>query len=87
MTKVVFAFYSPLHSSSRYAPGMPSALPNLTTVVECKGCTRKIPAASEAMAGAIRVKCPVCQEHRAYRVSTEVFLGRPHPDVAKKQRA
>jgi hypothetical protein len=66
---------------------MPSSLPNLTLVVECKGCTRNIPAACEAIAGAIRVKCPVCLEHRAYRVSTEVFLGRPHPDVVKKRRA
>jgi hypothetical protein len=65
---------------------MASALPNLTTVVECKGCTRNIPAASEAIARAIRVKCPICEEYQAYRVSTEVFLGRPHPDVAKKRR-
>jgi hypothetical protein len=43
---------------------MPSPLPNLTAVVECKGCTRNVPAGSEAVAGSIQVVCPVCQAHR-----------------------
>jgi hypothetical protein len=31
----------------------------------------------ESVAGAIRGKCPVCLEYRAYLVSTEVFLAVP----------
>jgi Zn finger protein HypA/HybF involved in hydrogenase expression len=86
LRRQIFAFCLPFHSSQRYAAGMPSPLPNVTAVVECKGCTRNVPAGSEAVAGSIQVLCPICEAHRSYRVTTEVFLGRPHPDVMKKQR-
>ena len=62
---------------------MPAPDSKKTMVVSCKGCTRCIPAAPDATAPSIVVKCPICLERRAYRTATEVFRGLPNWEVMR----
>lgn len=62
---------------------MPAPDAKKTTVVSCKGCTRRIPATPDPAAASIIVRCPICLERRAYRTATEVFLGQPSWEIMR----
>jgi len=76
-----FAFYSPI---------LGSVFGSLSTskvfVVQCKRCSRNIPAGVAAFPFAsVVVNCSLCGEVRRYRPS-EIYLGRPDRLVARQNR-
>ena len=72
-----------------YTHGMAFGFPTIERrhfVVTCKRCRRDVPSGRDEFPfQSVAVECPLCGELRRY-LPSEVFLGKPHPLVAKQAR-